>query len=133
MHKLIKFHNLQVHSLTARCVPRQFREGLRNPHTVTQESISKPPTTTNCTLQSPRRDAPSPEHLGIPWGPAAIPVRPTQVSGDTSDDSSTASGSPRRVPRKRSGGRRELPRWYMRPVCGSLTDPTVHVATDSFC
>ena len=104
-------------------MPLRIREGLRaGPACVTLQSQS-----------SPTRDAPSPEHLGIPWGPAAIPARPTQIPGDTSDDSSAPSGSPRRVPRRRSGGRREHPGWCARPECGSLTDPAVHVATDSYC
>ncbi|XP_042220931.1 uncharacterized protein LOC121865492 isoform X10 [Homarus americanus] len=121
----------EVHSLTARSVPRQFREGLRNSHTISQDLSSKPPS--HHSSHSPRRDAPSPEHLGIPWGPAAIPIRPTQIHGDTSDDSSATSGSPRRVPRRRSGGRRDHPGWYARPECGSLTDPATHAAADSFC
>ncbi|XP_047499270.1 uncharacterized protein LOC125045817 isoform X5 [Penaeus chinensis] len=120
----------EVHSLTARCVPRRFREGLKE-HPANGHVTSK--TQPNHTCPSPRRDAPSPEHLGIPWGPAAIPVRPTQVHGDTSDDSSAPPGSPRRVPRRRSGGRRDTPGWYARPECGSLTDPAVPFATDSVC
>ncbi|XP_063610729.1 uncharacterized protein LOC134784558 [Penaeus indicus] len=120
----------RVHSLTARCVPRRFREGLKE-HPANGHATSK--TQPNHTCPSPRRDAPSPEHLGIPWGPAAIPVRPTQVHGDTSDDSSAPPGSPRRVPRRRSGGRRDTPGWYARPECGSLTDPAVPFATDSVC
>ncbi|KAK8719474.1 hypothetical protein OTU49_014018 [Cherax quadricarinatus] len=124
----------EVHSLTARSVPRQFREGLRNSHTTTTTILgftSKVPSCHNS--HSPRRDAPSPEHLGIPWGPAAIPLRPAQVHGDTSDDSSAPSGSPRRAPRRRSGGRRDHPGWYTRPECGSLTDPAIHQTNDSFC
>lgn len=121
----------EVHSLTARSVPRYFREGLRNPHATSQEFTSKP--ISHFSSHSPRRDAPSPEHLGIPWGPVAIPVRPTQVHGDTSDDSSAPSGSPRRVHRRRSGGRRDHPAWYARPECGSLTDPAMDAAADSFC
>lgn len=120
----------QVHSLTARCVPRRFREGLKE-HPANGHMTSKTQPTHTC--PSPRRDAPSPEHLGIPWGPVAIPVRPTQVHGDTSDDSSAPPGSPRRVPRRRSGGRRDTPGWYARPECGSLTDPAVPVAADSVC
>lgn len=113
----------EVHSLTARSMPLRIREGLRvGPVSFPIQGHS-----------SPGRDAPSPEHLGIPWGPAAIPVRPTQIPGDTSDDSSAPSGSPRRVPRRRSGGRREYPGWCARPECGSLTDPAVQVATDSYC
>nr|XP_027216000.1 uncharacterized protein LOC113808726 [Penaeus vannamei] len=120
----------EVHSLTARCVPRRFREGLKE-HPANGHMTSKTQPTHTC--PSPRRDAPSPEHLGIPWGPVAIPVRPTQVHGDTSDDSSAPPGSPRRVPRRRSGGRRDTPGWYARPECGSLTDPAVPVAADSVC
>ncbi|XP_066984841.1 uncharacterized protein [Macrobrachium rosenbergii] len=122
----------EVHSLTARSVPRQFREGLRNPPRITTQNVIQKPQS-NPSSCSPRRDAPSPEHLGIPWGPAAIPVRPTQVPGDTSDDSSAPSGSPRRVPRKRSGGRRDHPGWHTRPECGVLSDPAMHVVTDSVC
>lgn len=118
--------------MTARSVPRQFREGLRDPpRIVTQNVLVK--SQLNSSSYSPRRDAPSPEHLGIPWGPAAIPVRPTQVPGDTSDDSSAPSGSPRRVPRRRSGGRRDHPGWHARPECGALTDPTMQTAADSVC
>lgn len=81
------------------------------------------------------RDAPSPEHLGIPWAPAAIPSRPLQVPGDTSDDSSAPSASPRRVPRRRSLGRRDQPTYYLprHHLSGSLTDPPLHLASDSYC
>lgn len=111
----------QVHSLTARSMPLRIREGLR------AGPASFPPQGHS----SPARDAPSPEHLGIPWGPAAIPTRPAQVPGDTSDDSSAPPGSPRRVPRRKSGGKREHPGWCAHPE--ALSDPVVKVATDSYC
>ena len=118
--------------MTARSVPRQFREGLRDPPRIATLNVSTK-AQTNISSCSPRRDAPSPEHLGIPWGPASIPVRPAQVPGDTSDDSSAPSGSPRRVPRRRSGGRRDHPGWHTRPECGALTDPALHTVADSVC
>ncbi|KAK7068822.1 hypothetical protein SK128_014903 [Halocaridina rubra] len=124
---------LLVHSLTARSVPRQFREGLKDPPRNTTHNVLIKAHSNPSSSSSPRRDAPSPEHLGIPWGPAMIPIRPAHVSGDTSDDSSAPSGSPRRVPRRRSGGRRDHPGWHIRTECSTLSDTAIHAAADSVC
>lgn len=108
---------MQIHSLTARSVPRQFREDLRKempldknirlPSSSTTLSTKKSTALDQCTViyDSQHRDrvpypdaefirTPSPEHTGIPAGPVKMPpIRSWQSSkpaGYTSDDSNAS-------------------------------------------
>ena len=112
------FSSLQIHSLTARSVPRQFREDLRKnrPEMPLDKNIRLPKQACNTDAQAhtsdensdechiiydsqnkdsvPYPDAefirtPSPEHSGIPAGPVKMPPIRSWQSAATSGQNST--------------------------------------------
>lgn len=121
-HPLFAF---QIHSLTARSVPRQFREGLKKGMPFRADTNIKVPTEAKVNTTESENDpvslnivydseqnhlvpypdgefirTPSPEHSGIPARPAVIPVKMMnkEVEYTSDDDSVHASEKLRKLP-----------------------------------